>query len=73
MASRPQDFGKFYICDPQDRPCAVLSDLQFWQQHRTDLNTWCREHDCALRGIVSPGLVEFPTPEVALLFVLRWQ
>lgn len=46
----------------------VMTDIKYWAENEYDLDLWCREHKCKVKGMT----VEIPDEETLLLFTLRW-
>lgn len=46
----------------------VLSNIGFWHDHYTDLELWCQEHDCIIKGMT----VDVPSKSALTLWTLRW-
>jgi hypothetical protein len=48
---------------------AILTDIDFWVEHIDQLDRWCEDNSGAQRTGMT---VTLDTPEVLLLFTLRW-
>jgi len=47
----------------------ILTDIAFWAEHVEQLDQWCKANP----GVHRTGMTaEFDTPEVLMLFTLRW-
>lgn len=46
----------------------VLSDIGFWNDHYCELEQWCQEHDCIIRGMT----VDIPNDRTRTMWMLRW-
>lgn len=56
------------INDLYEGTIVVLSDVRYWTDHYDELEAWCAEYGCKVKGMT----VEVPTEDLLLLFNLRW-
>jgi hypothetical protein len=46
----------------------LLTDISFWAEHLEELDQWCSDHLCTVKGMT----VEIPNDATLTLFALRW-
>jgi hypothetical protein len=59
--------GYFFDVGVSDANLVVLSDIEYWNDHYTELEAWCKEHGSEVQGMT------VVCSDVALTaFILRW-